>query len=91
MRVTSKGQVTIPKEIRDHLGIGPGSEVKFVREGDSVQLRKGTQGEPEPMENFEIWAARVAGTISAADTMEMDGKDYIDWLRGPRDDLDPDR
>ncbi|TIO20369.1 MAG: AbrB/MazE/SpoVT family DNA-binding domain-containing protein, partial [Mesorhizobium sp.] len=25
MRVTTKGQVTIPKQIRDHLGIGPGS------------------------------------------------------------------
>jgi len=30
MRVTTKGQVTIPKPIRDHLGIGPGSEVEFV-------------------------------------------------------------
>ena len=29
MRVTTKGQVTIPKHIRDHLGIGPGSEVEF--------------------------------------------------------------
>ena len=30
MRLTIKGQVTIPKQIRDHLGIGPGSEVEFV-------------------------------------------------------------
>ena len=27
--VTSKGQVTIPKPVRDHLGIGPGSQVAF--------------------------------------------------------------
>ena len=27
--VTSKGQVTIPKPIRDYLGIEPGSEVEF--------------------------------------------------------------
>ena len=27
--VTSKGQVTIPKRIRDHLGLKPGSEVAF--------------------------------------------------------------
>ena len=30
MKVTSKGQVTIPLEIRDKLGIMPGSEVEFV-------------------------------------------------------------
>lgn len=28
--VTSKGQVTIPKEIRDRLGIRPGTSVEFV-------------------------------------------------------------
>ncbi len=27
MRVTSKGQVTIPKEVRDKLGIEPGSPI----------------------------------------------------------------
>jgi AbrB family looped-hinge helix DNA binding protein len=28
-KMTTKGQVTIPKRIRDTLGIGPGSEVEF--------------------------------------------------------------
>ena len=32
--VTSKGQVTIPKRIRDYLGIKPGSEVNFRRAED---------------------------------------------------------
>ena len=32
--VTSKGQVTIPKPIRDYLGIEPGSEVNFRRGDD---------------------------------------------------------
>lgn len=32
--VTSKGQVTIPKRIRDYLGIQPGSEVSFRRAED---------------------------------------------------------
>jgi antitoxin PrlF len=27
--LTTKGQVTIPKAVRDHLGIGPGSKVDF--------------------------------------------------------------
>ena len=32
--VTSKGQVTIPKAVRDFLGIGPGSKVEFRRTAD---------------------------------------------------------
>ena len=40
MRVTSKGQVTIPIEIRESLGIVPHSEVEFVEEGGQVVLRR---------------------------------------------------
>ena len=42
MRVTDKGQVTIPKELRDELGIGAGSEVVFERAEDSIVIRKAT-------------------------------------------------
>lgn len=40
MRVTSKGQVTIPAEIRERFGIMPETEVEFVVEGDVVVLRR---------------------------------------------------
>lgn len=40
MRVTEKGQVTIPKELRDALGIGAGTEVVFERQGAGALLRK---------------------------------------------------
>ena len=42
MRVTTKGQVTIPKPIRDLLRIKTGDRVDFVVEGDRVVLRPGT-------------------------------------------------
>lgn len=32
--ITSKGQVTIPKAVRDQLGLKPGSKVTFVRGSD---------------------------------------------------------
>jgi antitoxin PrlF len=34
--VTAKGQVTIPKSVRDFLGIVPGSEVEFRRAADGT-------------------------------------------------------
>ncbi len=43
MRITSKGQVTIPIEVREKLGFLPGIEVQFEIEGNSVRLKK-TEG-----------------------------------------------
>ena len=40
MRITSKGQVTIPMDIRDKLGLLPDSEVVFELDRDSVRIRK---------------------------------------------------
>ena len=44
MRVSEKGQVTIPKELRDALGIGAGSEVSFeiALNGEALVVRKAT-------------------------------------------------
>jgi AbrB family looped-hinge helix DNA binding protein len=40
VRITSKGQVTIPVEIRERLGLLPNSEVEFEVEGNAVRIRK---------------------------------------------------
>jgi AbrB family looped-hinge helix DNA binding protein len=40
MRITSKGQVTIPLEIRERLGLLPNTEVEFQLEGKSARLVK---------------------------------------------------
>jgi antitoxin PrlF len=40
MRVTEKGQVTIPKALRDALAIGAGTEVTFERADDAILVRK---------------------------------------------------
>jgi AbrB family looped-hinge helix DNA binding protein len=45
MRVTSKGQVTIPQRIRNKLGVHPNTEVEFVEEKDRVYLRKSQKGD----------------------------------------------
>jgi AbrB family looped-hinge helix DNA binding protein len=43
-KVTTKGQVTIPQELREKLGIHPGSTVEFGVEDDVVTLRKAAAG-----------------------------------------------
>ncbi len=40
MQITSKGQVTIPQEIRERLGLLPHTEVEFQLAGDHAQIRK---------------------------------------------------
>lgn len=43
MRMTSKGQITIPQEFREKLGLLPHSEVEFELDGDAVRVRKARQ------------------------------------------------
>ncbi len=40
MKITTKGQVTIPVEIREKLGLLPNSEVEFEVVGRAVRIRK---------------------------------------------------
>jgi len=40
VRLTSKGQITIPQGIREKLGLLPMTEVEFDIVGDSVRIRK---------------------------------------------------
>lgn len=88
MRVTSKGQVTIPKEIRDKLGIGPGSEVEFRPSEGGVRLVAVNQNlsKEDEARRFREHLSRMAGTL---DLGGMTADEYFEWIRGPRDDLDP--
>ena len=45
MRVTEKGQVTIPKGLRDASGIVPGTEVEFDQADGAIVIRR-AQGAP---------------------------------------------
>ncbi len=44
MRITTRGQVTIPVEIRERLGMHPDTEVEFSIDGDSAVIRKARKG-----------------------------------------------
>jgi AbrB family looped-hinge helix DNA binding protein len=42
MRITSKGQVTIPQDVREQAGLLPNTEVEFVVERGAVRIVKAT-------------------------------------------------
>jgi AbrB family looped-hinge helix DNA binding protein len=44
MRITSKGQVTIPAAIRERVGLLPNTEVEFLVDGNSVRLVRSENG-----------------------------------------------
>ena len=61
MRITSKGQVTIPIEIREQLGLLANSEVVFEVQGDAVKLRKAPRSRARGRGLLE----RMRGTATA--------------------------
>ena len=63
-RVTSKGQVTIPKELRDRLGIGSGDEVVFEETDEGILLRKDVE-----RNRFEKWRGVAETDRSVEDRM----------------------
>lgn len=78
-RVTTKGQVTIPKEIRDALGIEPGDEIAFEDIGSGYKIRKKEPTTEDGEDPFE----KYRGSAESDETMP----DRMRRLRGeyPRD------
>lgn len=59
MRITSKGQVTIPQAIRDETGLLPHTEVEFEMQGRKVILKPA--GRPTPRSEQAL--ARLRGSL----------------------------
>jgi len=84
MRITSKGQVTIPQEIREELGLLPNTEVEFtVEHGRAVLTAKAGAMTP---------GARMVKEIRerGAGKMIMSSKELMALLRDEPDELDVD-
>jgi len=81
MRVTEKGQVTIPKNVRSNLGIKVGSEVEFeLQEGAAVlRLVEEADGQAErEVRELMDHLRRHQGSMSLGD---IDGDDFYRLLR----------
>ena len=78
-RVTTKGQVTIPKQVREELGIEPGDEIDFAETEAGYVIRKQAPTTDDGGDPFE----KYRGVADADESMT----DRMRRLRGsyPRD------
>jgi AbrB family looped-hinge helix DNA binding protein len=53
-KVTSKGQVTIPKKVREKLGVHPGEDVGFEEKNGLIYIQKTVKKSP-----FDKWVGRL--------------------------------
>ena len=70
-KVTSKGQITIPKRVREKLGVHPGEDIGFEEKDGVVFIRKAVTKSP-----FDRWV----GTLRQQKGKKTD--DIIKDLRG---------
>jgi antitoxin PrlF len=78
--ISSKGQITVPQEIRNRLGLAAGDRVEFVVEDDRTVIRP-VRSNSNPFEKY----AGILGTFPG-------GEEEINaWLRDLRAEEDSDR
>ncbi len=75
-KITNRGQITIPKELRERLGIRPGGVVEFTEEDGRIVLHR--TGEQHPVD-------RAYGLLPS----ERSTDDWMAILRGPVADAEP--
>ena len=73
MRVTSKGQVTIPQDVRRRLGITAGSEVEFEVVDDGVRVVRREQGDGAAL--VAAMRGRAERTMSTDEIMALTRSD----------------
>jgi AbrB family looped-hinge helix DNA binding protein len=71
MRITTKGQVTIPLDVREKMGLLPHSEVEFGVEGNVVVLRKVEAHEGRGKKVVERMRGRATVRMSTDEIMAL--------------------
>jgi AbrB family looped-hinge helix DNA binding protein len=82
MRITSKGQVTIPQEIREELGLHPNTEVEFTIERGRAVIR--------PKADKPTIGQLTVRRLRQGPRMIMSSKQLMSLLRDEPDEIDAD-
>ena len=70
-KVMSKGQVTIPKDVREILGVSTGDRVTFIVEGTSVRIVNSAVYAMQILQNEMAGEAERTGLTSEEDVMTL--------------------
>jgi AbrB family looped-hinge helix DNA binding protein len=76
-KVTSKGQITIPKAVRDSLGIRPGDEVEIVIEDGAFTCRRKPAG--------DVFGPWLGSWKAIAGFTGLTTDEIMEEMRGPYD------
>lgn len=74
MKITTKGQVTIPQNIREKYGFLPHTEVEFIVEEGEVRLIKKT--------NADSFGKKVVNHLRGRGSVEMTTDEIMSLTRG---------
>ena len=66
-KVTTKGQITIPREVRTKLGVKAGDKVLFIEEAGKIVIMNSSMAALKEIQNEFAGAAIKAGIKSADD------------------------
>lgn len=80
MRITSKGQVTIPAHIREQAGLLPHTEVEFEFDGETVRIVKAGTGERPG--RGESRGQRAVRLLRGSGTVQMTTDEIMALTRG---------
>lgn len=71
MRITSKGQVTIPIEIRERVGLLPYTEVRFEVEGNAVRILREEKSSGRGQKVLERLRGRATSKMSTEEILAL--------------------
>lgn len=70
-KVMAKGQVTIPKDIREVLGVASGDRITFIVEGNTVRIVNSAIYAMQVLQQEMVGEAERTGLTSEDDVMEL--------------------
>jgi AbrB family looped-hinge helix DNA binding protein len=74
VRLRSKGQLTVPLEVREHLGLHEGDEVEFVIQGNAVHIVRAKGNSSH--------GSRIAARLRGRGSSGMSTDEIMELLRG---------
>lgn len=70
-KVMAKGQITIPKDIREVLGVASGDRITFIVEGNTVRIVNSAVYAMQVLQKEMVKEAECAGITSDDDVMSL--------------------